>query len=327
MRCEPNSRICRDDDRPQPRASPVDSLTVDLPTLQARAWSKVPVRLREPLHVAIDAVNRWMDVSGLALGASIAFYTMFALAPLLVITIAIAGAVFGPEAARGEIVSELVGVVGPVAGRAIESMITSAWREPGGLLATGIGMATLLLGATGVFTELRRALNAIGRISPKPTTLSTFLRFRLTAFALLLGFGFLAIASLVLSAIVAGVTAFLSSRYAALSVLARLLEFGLSTAVLTLAFAALLRWLPDRPPSRRGMWLSALTSSVLFAIGKSLIGLYLGRASVTSAYGAAGSFVVLMLWVYYSSQILLYGAAVGRVHDERRAAATRTPPR
>jgi membrane protein len=325
MRCGPNSKTCRADDRLQPRARPVDALKVDFTALQGRAWSTVPARLREPLHVAIDAVNRWMDVSGLALGASIAFYTMFALAPLLVITIAIAGAVFGPEAARGEIVSQLVGVVGPVAGRAIESMITSAWREPGGLLATVIGTATLLVGASGVFTELRRALNAMGRIAPRPTTLSTFLRFRLTAFALLLGFGFLAIASLVLSAVVAGVTGFLSSRYAALGVLARLLEFGLSTAVLTVAFAALLRWLPDRPPGRRATWLSAFTSSVLFAVGKSLIGLYLGRASVTSTYGAAGSFVVLMLWVYYSSQILLYGAAVGRVYDERRAAADRTP--
>ncbi|MFP5407219.1 MAG: YihY/virulence factor BrkB family protein, partial [Gammaproteobacteria bacterium] len=242
-------------------------MQTDLKQWQVRLWSIVPRPLREPLHVATGAVNRWLEVSGLALGASIAFYTVFSLAPLLVITIAIAGAVFGPEAARGEIVAQLTGVVGPAAGRAIEAMITSAWREPGGLFAGLVGGATLLLGATGVFSEVRRALNAMGRITPLPSALGTFLRVRLVAFALLLGCGFLAIASLVLSAVVAGVTGYLSARYAALSALARVLDLAVSVLVLTVAFAALLRWLPDLPPSRGALWLSAITSSVLFAVG------------------------------------------------------------
>jgi membrane protein len=263
-------------------------------------------------------VNRWLDANGPQFGASIAYYTMFALAPLLVITIAVAAAVLGAEAARGEIVGEVSGLVGENAGRALEFMIEAAWRDPAGLTATVIGVSTLLLAATGVFGEVRRALNAVGNIVPSKPALTTLLRVRLTAFALLLGFGFLAVASLLLSALVAGVSAFIASRYPALSVLAQGLELCVSFVVLTLAFAALLRWLPDEPPGRRGLWISAMVTSALFTVGKYLIGMYLGRASVSSAYGAAGSFVVIMLWVYYSSQILLFGAAIGRTYDERQ---------
>jgi membrane protein len=288
---------------------------------QQRVWSFVPRPLREPLLVLFGGVNRWLDASGPQFGASIAFYTMFALAPLLVITIAIAGAVLGPEAARGEIVGEFAGLVGPSAGRAMEVMIEAAWREPGGLTATIVGIATLLLAATGVFGEVRRALNAVGHIIPTSPAIATLLRVRLIGFALLLGLGFLAVASLLLSAVVSWVTGYVSLRYPVLGLLARGLEFWVSFGVLTLAFSGLLRWLPDRAPSRRSLWISALVTSALFSIGKTAIGLYLGRTSVSSAYGAAGSFVVVMLWVYYSSQILLFGAAIGRVYDERRRQA------
>lgn len=281
----------------------------------------LPRVLRHPLRLAVLGALRWIDSAGPQLGASIAFYTMFALAPLLVITIAIVGAVFGPEAARGQIVYQIEDLVGSVAAKAIEGLIANAWQKPGGgLTAAAIGVVTLLIGATSVFGELRRALNVIGRIEPEPSVVGSFVRVRLTAFALLLTFGFLAIASLLLSAGLAGVTGFLAARYGALTVVASLLDVVASVVVLGLAFAALLRWLPDRPPSRRAMWLSAFVSSGLFAIGKVLIGLYLGRASVTSAYGAAGSFVVVLLWIYYSAQILLYGAAVGRVDDDLRGA-------
>ncbi|MGE5386870.1 MAG: YihY/virulence factor BrkB family protein [Betaproteobacteria bacterium] len=291
---------------------------MELSEWQRRAWRIVPARLREPLHILIGGSMRWIDVSGPQLGASIAFYTMFALAPLLVITIAIAGAVFGPDAARGQVVGEIQGLVGPVAAKAIEGMIETAWREPGGLKAATIGVITLLIGATGVFAELRRTLNLITNVTPTASVISAFLRVRLTAFALVLGCGFLAIASLILSAALAGVTQFLSSRYAVLGVMATVLDLAISVGVLSVAFATLIRWLPDRPPSRRAVWISAIVSAVLFTIGKSLIGLYLGRASVASSYGAAGSFVVIMLWVYYSSQILLFGAAIGYVSEERR---------
>jgi membrane protein len=260
-------------------------------------------------------VLRWVQEGGPQFGAAIAFYTMFALAPLLVVAIAVAGAVFGAEAARGQIVGEIEGVVGHAAAQGIEAMIESAWRHPNGALAGLLGLGTLLVGATGVFTELRLALNAMGKVTPMPSAIGAFVRVRLTGLALVLGFGFLAIVSLLLSAALAAVNVYLSARDERLAQLLVLLDWSSSIAVLTLAFAALLRWLPDRPPSWHAVWLGALSSAVLFSIGKNLIGLYLARASVASSYGAAGSFVVVMLWVYYSAQILLFGGALAGSWD------------
>lgn len=293
-------------------------------TTAKRLWCRLPQRVRAPAELLVAAGVRWVGASGPQFGASIAFYTMFAMAPLLVVTIAIAGAVFGPEAARGQIVAEIQGTVGATAAQAIEAMIATAWQEPGGLKAALIGIATLLLGATGVFGELQRALNAIGRIAPgKRSVFTQLLHARLIAFALLLGLGFLAIASLVMSAALAGFSGYLKARSPGLALAASLFDPLLTVVMLSVAFAGLLRWLPERAPSRPALWLGALASALLFTFGKSLIGLYLGRASVSSSYGAAGSFVVLMLWVYYSSQILLFGAALGWVFEERAGRAAK----
>ncbi|MFL6663215.1 MAG: YihY/virulence factor BrkB family protein [Rhizobacter sp.] len=259
--------------------------------------------------------ERWLDEGGPQLGASVAFYTMFAVAPLLVVAIAVAGAVFGPDAARGHIVEEIQGIVGPDAARWIQAMVESAWLHPHGRLAGVLGIVALLLGASGVFLALRKALNTIGRAAPKPSLFGTLVRARLIAFALVLGFGFLAIASLLVSAAIAALGAYLTDRYPGLAELFALLDIATSTLILVVAFAALLRWLPDAPPTRRATWSGAICSALLFAIGKHLIGLYLARASVASTYGAAGSFVVVMLWVYYSAQILLFGAAVAATLD------------
>jgi membrane protein len=289
--------------------------------IRPRWWRRLPVKLQPPRRLLVDAASRWLRDGAPQLGASIAFYTMFALAPLLLVAIAIAGAVFGPEAARGQIVQQIEGLVGQGAARGIEAMIESAWRHPDGGWAAVLGVVTLLVGASGVFAELRRALNTIGHVAALPSMLGTFVRARLVAFALVLGFGFLAIASLLLSALLAGFGVYVGQRLPGLSPVLALIDVALSTAVLTLAFAALLRWLPDMPPSRRAIWTGALCSALLFAIGKHLIGLYLARAGIASSYGAAGSFVVVMLWVYYSAQILLFGAAVAAAVDERRPQA------
>jgi membrane protein len=268
-----------------------------------------------PVRIGVHAAQRWMDAGGPQLGAAIAFHTMFALAPLLVVAIAVAGAVFGADAARGHVVGQIQGLVGPAAAHGIESMIQSAWRSPHGIVAATLGVVALLMGASGVFSSLRRALNGITGVEASSSGISALLRARLIAFALVLGFGFLAIVSLLLSAVLAAVGAFLADVYAGLAPLIALLDVAVSTVVIAVAFAALLRWLPDVPPSRRAVWAGAFCSALLFAIGKHLIGLYLARASVASSYGAAGSFVIVMLWVYYSAQILLYGAALAAVLD------------
>ncbi|HEY0856523.1 MAG TPA: YihY/virulence factor BrkB family protein [Albitalea sp.] len=280
-----------------------------MPALRSIPWPR-------PLRLLIAAGKRWSRDGGAQLGAAIAFYTMFAVAPLLVVAIAIAGAVLGPEAARGHIVGQIEGLVGGDAARSIETMIESAWRDPHGLWAGLLGVITLLIGASGVFAQLRRALNTIGHVAPLPSMLGALVRARVVAFALVLGFGFLAIASLLLSALLAALGAYLTDRFGGFAPLFALIDVTVSTAVLVVAFAALLRWLPDVPPSRRGVWVGAACSALLFSIGKHLIGLYLARAGVASSYGAAGSFVVVMMWVYYSAQILLYGAAVAATVDD-----------
>lgn len=235
---------------------------------------------------------------------------MFALAPMLILAIAAAGLVFEAEAVRGEIFSQIRGIVGDEAAQTVEIMIQSAARTEGGALASVLGAVTVMIGATGVFTELRRALNSLSARPPTASGLSALLRVRLMGVALVLGMGFLAIASLTLSAVLSAVQALIGARLPLLSPIMSAMDIVASTLVLTLAFAALLRWLPDRPASRRGTWWGALCSSVLFTAGKSLIGLYLGTTGVSSSYGAAGSFVMIMLWVYYSAQILLFGGAV-----------------
>jgi membrane protein len=265
---------------------------------------------RRAFHLGVEAVKLWIAEEGAQLGAAIAFYSMFAMAPLLVIAIALAGTIFGVEAARGQIVGQIEGLVGQEAARSIESMIASAWREDSSGLAGLIAVVTLLVGASGVFAHLRSAFNRMGRVQAPASAISAYLRARLMAFALVLAFGFLLIVSLLLSAALAALTAYLQRLYPVMAQLLSLFDLLLSATVLSAAFMAFLRWLPDRPPRWHSVAVGAVASAVLFAIGKHLIGLYLGRVSVTSSFGAAGSFAVVMLWVYYSAQILLLGAAI-----------------
>jgi membrane protein len=280
-------------------------------------WRRLLGSRRPAVRLLAQAAACWLDRGGPQLGASVAFYTMFAVAPLLVVAIAIAGAVFGPDAARGRIVAEIQSLVGADAAHNVQAMVESAWLHPHGMIAGALGIAALLLGASGVFSALRNSLNRIGRVAPQPSLFGTVVRARLVAFALVLGFGFLAIASLLLSAALAALGAYLTDRFPGLAELFALLDIVVSTLVLVVAFAALLRWLPDSPPSTRAAWAGAACSALLFAIGKHLIGLYLARASFASSYGAAGSFVVMMMWVYYSAQILLFGAALAATIDDR----------
>lgn len=261
-----------------------------------------------------------------AQSAALAFYTIFSLAPVLVIAITLAGLAFGEEAVRGQIVQEFEGLMGRDAALLVQDVLQSSARPATGRTTAVIGVVTLMLGATAIFGQLQDALNTVWAVAPKPgAAISTLLRKRLHSFTLVVGIGFLLLVSLVLSA---GLTGF--SRY-----LERVLElpvdflqianFLVSFALITLLFAMTYRILPDAKIDWRDVWLGSLLTSLLFVVGKTLIGFYLGRTGVASAYGAAGSLVVILLWVYYSSLIFFFGAEFTRVHS-RQFHVTRVQP-
>jgi membrane protein len=268
----------------------------------------------------------WSERGGPQLGASIAFYSIFALAPVLVVAIAVAGLAFGADAVRGRVVEQLGGLLGVTAAKALEAMIASAWRPEQGAFAGLIGVVTLLIAASGVMVELKRALNVmLDRTVTARSILSAFVRARLTAFAMVLGVGFLTIVSLLLSTAVTALASFIPARFPELKLALAGLDLATSLLTLTLAFAALVRWLPDRTPPARVVAVAATAAAVLFTVGKYLVGLYLARASVVSTYGAAGSLVVLIIWVYYTSQVLLIGVAFGRQFEPRMRAGPTAP--
>jgi len=282
--------------------------------------------LRVP-NVLWSTISTWSADGGPRLGASVAFYSLFALAPLLVIMTAIAGAVFGPDAVRSQFTAQMSGLMGETAASGLQQIIAAAWEPGTGLLAGLIGVATLLVGATGVLVELRNALDAMLHVKvSKRSAVGTFLRARLAALALVLGFGFLLIVSLMISTMVAMVSTWLPSRFPEYKLLLVLLDIAVSLLVLTAAFGAIVRWLPSEPPSRRIVTISAVTSAVLFTVGKYLVGLYLARAAFVSAYGAAGSLAVILVWIYFTSQLMLLAVAFAR-QFEPLPATERAPPR
>lgn len=278
---------------------------------------------------ALGTYQLWSERGGPALGASIAFYSVFALAPLLVVAIAVAGLAFGADAVRGRVVEQLGGLLGHTAATAIEAMIAAAWKPGQGAIAGAIGVVTLLIAASGVLVELKRALNVmLDHVTRPRAFLSKFVRARLIAFALVLGVGFLTIVSLLLSTAVAALARYVPYQFPELEAALAVLDLVASMLVLAAAFAALVRWLPDSAPSRRVVMIAALTAALLFTLGKYAVGLYLARASVVSTYGAAGSLVVLIIWVYYTSQVLLIGVAFARQFEPaRREAAVPVPER
>jgi len=260
-----------------------------------------------------SAVVAWVADGGPRLGATVAFYSLFALAPLLVVATAVAGAVFGLDEVRSQFIVQMSGLIGEDAAHSLGSMISSAWNPGTGLMAGAIGIATLLAGATGVLVELRNALNTMLHLpNRKRSAIRAFLRARLAALALVLGFGFLLIISLMLSTLLATLGGWLPDRYPEFKVMLGILDAVVSLAVLTAAFAAIVRWLPSEPPTWRLVSISAVASALLFTLGKYLVGLYLARAAFVSAYGAAGSLAVILVWIYFTSQLMLLAVALAR---------------
>ena len=252
------------------------------------------------------------------MGAALAFYTLFAIAPLFVIVLALAGFWFGEEAARRELFSQVSGLVGTEGGEAIQALVSAARKPTTGAWATVIAVVTLFVGATGVFVQLQDALNSIWGVRRKPGRgLRNFIKDRLLSFALILGIGFLLLVSLILSAGLSALGNFVTGLLPAQATLWQWINFGVSFGVITLLFAVIFKVLPDVKIAWRDVWIGALLTALLFNLGKYLLGLYLGRSSVTSAYGAAGSLVIVLLRVYYSAQILFFGAKFTQIYSNR----------
>ncbi len=257
-----------------------------------------------------QAVAAWIDDYASSMGAALAYYTLFSIAPLLLIVISLAGLVFGPDAARGEIFAELRGMMGDQGAAAAQALLQSLNKPAQGVFGTALGLVLLGVGAISVFGELQDSLDRIWRAPGRPAGggLWALVRARLLSFGMVLGIGFLLIVSLVASAAVAALGKFSAPLFGGWVVVAELLNVAVSFALVTVTFALIYKIIPRVKIGWRDVWTGAAVTALLFAIGKSLIGLYLGRSSFASGYGAAGSLVVLLVWMYYSAQIFLLGA-------------------
>lgn len=259
------------------------------------------------------------------LAAALAYYTVFSLAPFLIVVIAVAGVFLGQEAVEGELAAQIEGTVGPAAANAIQELIRNARQPATSAIASLIALGTLLLGAGGVFGQLQDALNTVWGVEPKPMTLLQTLQARFLSFAMVLGVGFLLLVSLVISTGLTILTTALTGWLPGFDLLWSLLNFALSFAIVTVLFAMIYKFLPDTDIRWSDVWVGAAFTSLLFAIGRYLLGLYLGSSSVASPYGAAGSLVIILLWVFYSAQILLFGAEFTQVYAHRRGSRAQHP--
>ena len=257
-----------------------------------------------------QTVAAWIDDYAPSMGAALSYYTVFSLAPMLLIVISVAGLVFGDEAARGEIFGQLRGLMGADAAKTIEDLLTSVSEPREGVAATTIGVVLLLIGATSVFGELQDALDRIWR-APARDRSGGFLglvRARLLSFGMILGIAFLLIVSLVLGAMTAALGRWWSGAFGAWEVLAQSVHVVLGFVVTTVGFAMIYKLMPRVKVQWRDVWLGATATALLFTIGRVLIGLYIGKTGIASGFGAAASLIVVFIWVYYSAQIFLLGA-------------------
>nr|MDP2192322.1 YihY/virulence factor BrkB family protein [Rhodoferax sp.] len=256
------------------------------------------------------SVAAWVDDYAPSMGAALAYYTLFSIAPLLVIVIAVAGLVFGQEAARGEIVAQIQGLIGWEGAVAVQGLLKSVNEPAQSILATLLSIITLLIGATTVFAELQSDLDRIWRVPAplKENGLWALLRTRLLSFGLVLGLVFLLLVTLVVSAVIAAFGKWSHGFYENWETFFQLVNFAISFAITTSLFAMIYKLMPRARIAWRDVWVGAAVTGLLFELGKFLIGLYLGKTSVASGFGAAGSIVVLLVWVYFSAQIFLLGA-------------------
>jgi membrane protein len=274
------------------------------------------IRPRHLLHLFVRAAKAWSDDYAPSMGAAISYYTVFSLAPLLVIVIAVAGAVFGREAVQGQIVAQLGGLIGQQGASLVQGLVAASSDTDKGLVAGAISVVVLFMGATSVFAELQHALDRIWHVPPsaKPNGLWALLRVRLLSFGLILGLVFLLMVSLVVSTVVSALGTYTSQLMPGSEALLQVLNIAVSLGISTLLFAMIYKLLPNTRIAWRDVWVGAFTTALLFELGKFLIGLYLGKSSMNETFAAAGSLVVLIAWVYYAAQIFLLGAEFTKVY-------------
>jgi membrane protein len=268
------------------------------------------MKLKSSWNLLKSVFNSWSADYAPSMGAALAYYTMFSIAPLLLIVISVAGLVFGEEAARGEIFHQLEGLMGAEGAQAVQGLLESANKPKQGIASTIAGGILLLVGATTVFSELQSALDRIWR-APEREQFSgiwNLLRSRLLSFGLILGLGFLMMVSLIFSAALAALSNWWGPAFGEWETLAHLINQLASFGFTTLIFAMIYKFMPHVKIEWHDVWIGALVTALLFTLGKFLISLYIGKAGVSSTFGAAGSLVILLVWVYYSAQIFLLGA-------------------
>jgi membrane protein len=289
--------------------------------------------LRRIGTVLSKATNAWIDDHAQSMGAALSYYTVFSIAPLLLIAISVAGLVFGQDAAQGAVVEQLQGLIGQTGAQAIQELLKNVSKPSQGVLATLTGVVVLVIGATSVFAELQDDLNRIWQVPARKRTSTwwAFLRTRILSMGMIFAMGFMLLVSLGASAAFDAFASWSTSAIAGWEPLAHGVNFVVSFVLTTALFALIYRFMPQATIEWRDVGIGALVTALLFSVGKTLIGLYIGKSALASGFGAAGSLAVLLAWVYYSAQIFLFGAeftwAYSHAFGSRQDEATPVPPR
>ncbi len=279
------------------------------------------------ISILKETAEEWSNDKASRLAAALSYYTIFSISPLLVIAIALSGLVFGRAAASHQIFQQIRGFVGDNGAQAVQAMVENSGDRGTGIIATVIGVITLLVGASGAIGQLQDALNTIWEVQPKPGQgIMGFVRTRILTFSMVLVIAFMLLVSLVISAGISGAGQYLESAIAIPAIALQGANLLVSFLVISVLFSLIYKFLPDVQIRWKDVWIGGCVTSLLFSVGKFLIGLYLGRGSVTSAFGAAGSLVVVLIWIYYSSQILFFGAEFTQVYAHRSGSRVKPTP-